>query len=282
MQPVLLILLTATHVQALQGSRIYEAPRAPSPISLDGALEDSAWARAPWTEDFVDILGFEAPAPVYRTRAKVLWDDEYLYVGAEIEEPHLWGTLTSRDAIVYRDDDFEVFLDPDGDGKAYYEIEVNALGTVLDLFMDRPYKEGGRATIDWDLLGLSVAVQLAGTLNDPSDQDRGWSVEMAIPWTELVPPIQAGGTQPRTGLSAYPQGGGPPRPGDTWRFNFSRVDWPLEILEEGYRKATPTHQVSRHPEANWVWSPQGAIDMHIPSRWGVVRFASDPQNSPLR
>jgi len=282
MPPVLLILLAAAQLHTLQEPRTYDAVRSASPIIVDGDLDDGAWAAAPWTEEFVDILGPPGPEPELRTRAKVLWDADYLYVGAEMEEPHLWATLRQRDAIVYRDDDFEVFLDPDGDGADYFEVEINALGTVLDLFLDRPYREGGRADTRWDLPGLKTAVSLAGTLNDPSDTDQGWSVELAIPWAELVPPSNPGAGVSAETPTGQLRGGGPPlgaglppRPGDRWRINLSRVDWPLEIAGGEYRKASEPSRENRHPESNWVWSPQGTVDMHIPSRWGVVRFVEE-------
>ena len=265
-------------------TRVYAAPMASSAPAIDGDLGDEAWRDAPWTESFVDIRGEDWPDPHWTTRARLTWDARFLYVGAELEEPHLWATLTERDAIIYRDHDFEVFLDPDGDGLAYYELEINALGTEFDLFLDRPYSRGGSAHIGWDMEGLRTAVRLDGTLNDPSDEDRGWTVEIAIPWSALRPPDGV-----VTGPEAAPEnsrpGGGrelpdagnrepgmPPAPGDEWRVNFSRVQWPLVIVDGGYRKAREPVDWSDHPEDNWVWSPQGEIDMHIPEKWGVVRF----------
>lgn len=262
-----LFLLAFTVAQSAFPTAIYEAEWAPSPPQIDGHLSDPAWSHAPWSRDFTDIRGPEWPVPNHRTRVKVLWDERFLYVAAEMAEPHLWATLSERDAIIYRDDDFEIFLDPGGDGEAYFEVEINALGTVFDLFLDRPYKEGGRAQTAWDLPGLKTGIALQGTLNDPSDEDEGWTVEMAIPWAELVPPSEG-----------PPSSGRSPEAGDEWRMNFSRVDWPLEVVtdrESGrliYRKAvTPTRE-NRHPEENWVWSPQGEINMHLPEKWGVVRF----------
>ncbi len=242
--------------------REYEALRALDPPVLDGALDDAAWQAAPWIEPFVDIRGEGWPGPALMTRARIVWDECCLYVGAELEEPHLWATLADRDAIVYRENDFEVFLDPDGDGLAYYELEINALGTEFDLFLDKPYRRKGKADVGWDMEGLRTAVRLEGTLNDPSDEDTGWSVEIAIPWVALRPP-----GAPREAAA------GPPRSGDVWRVNFSRVQWPLEVSGGHYRKEREPVNWSDHPEHNWVWSPQGEIDMHIPEMWGVVRFA---------
>jgi hypothetical protein len=67
---------------------------------------------APWTDLFVDIQGSLKPEPYHKTRVKMLWDDEYMYFFADMEEPHLWATLTERDAVVYFDNDFEIFIDP--------------------------------------------------------------------------------------------------------------------------------------------------------------------------
>ena len=264
---------------APMGPRVYDAPRVVGEIAVDGILDDPGWAMASWTEDFVDILGRDAPTPHLRTRAKILWDETYLYVGAELDEPDLWATLLDRDAIIYRDDDFEVFLDPGGDGRDYFEIEINPHGTVLDLFLEKPYREGGRAVLGWDVSGLEARVSLSGTLNHPGDRDDGWSVEMAIPWKALVPPeVNEEGGPPETPPAPGPHGN-PPKPGDSWRINFSRVDWPLQVTDGRYRKASTPSPENQHPESNWVWSPQGAVNMHLPEMWGVVRFVIEPQNS---
>ena len=75
----------------------------------------------------------------------MLWDDDFFYIAAALEEPHVWATLTEHDSVIFQDPDFEVFLDPDGDNHSYYEIEINALGTVWDLRLVKPYRDGGPA-----------------------------------------------------------------------------------------------------------------------------------------
>ena len=92
---------------------------------------------APWTNSFVDIEGDLKPKPYHDTKAKMLWDENYFYFAALMEEPHVWGKLTDRDAVIYKDNDFEIFLDPDGDTHNYYELEVNALGTEWDLILTK-------------------------------------------------------------------------------------------------------------------------------------------------
>lgn len=229
--------------------RRYACPLATSAPRLSGFLDDPAWALAPWTENFVDIA--DGPPPRFRTRAKMLWDSSCLYIGAEMEEPHVWATLTERDSVIFQDNDFEVFIDPDGDAKSYFEIEINALNTVWDLWLPIPYREGGQAVNEWDVAGLQTAVGVRGTLNDPSDVDQGWGVEMAIPWVALVD---------KAGMRC------PPAVGDVWRINFSRVEWQVQVVDGRYVKVPDT------PEDNWVWSPQGVIDMHQPEQWGFVEF----------
>jgi hypothetical protein len=235
--------------------RQYVAYRTETPIEVDGKLTDEAWQDAPWTDVFVDIEG-DARPPRLRTRAKMLWDETYFYVAAELEEPDVWATLRERDAVIYQDNDFEIFIDPDGDTHGYYELEINAFATVWDLMLVKPYRDGGPAVDAWDVRGLRVDVHIDGTLNVPGDSDRQWTVEVAIPWTafnEIGRRWQS------------------PTAGARWRVNFSRVEWPVAVEEGRYVKDVDPNQ--SHPEENWVWSPQGAIDMHRPERWGTVQFS---------
>ncbi|MCA9726443.1 MAG: carbohydrate-binding family 9-like protein [Candidatus Eisenbacteria bacterium] len=235
--------------------------------SLDGQLVDPVWSALPWSEPFVDITGDDARAPRYRTRMKMGWDDRHLYVGGDLEEPHVWGTLTEKNSRLYEDNDFELFVDPDGDGRDYYEFEINALGTIWELSLPRPYREGGIAESGCNIPGLVSAVHVRGTVNDPSDLDDGWSVTIAIPWE---------------GLARYNPGRAtPPRTGDVWKVNFSRVQWRHEVRVGRYVRVPPHGMVRpaglhadeyEHPEDNWVWSPQGVVNMHIPARWGEVVF----------
>ncbi len=232
----------------------YVCLRAARPVAIDGRLDDDVWKNAAWTDNFVDIEGAVKPAPRFATRVKMLWDDTYFYIAAELREPHVWATLTKHDAVIFQDPDFEVFIDPDGDNHEYYELEVNALGTEWDLLLDKPYRDGGPARNEWEIPGLKVATRVAGTLNDASDKDVGWSVELAIPWKVL-------------GEHAHRPA--PPRGGDAWRVNFSRVEWLVEVKDGKYVK------VPNKPEDNWVWSPQYAVDMHRPEMWGYVQFSTE-------
>lgn len=231
--------------------REYDCRRAADAILVDGRLREASWERAPWSDDFADIEGFDKPVPRFRTRMKMLWDDRFLYVAAELEEPHVWATLRQHDEIVFNDNDFEIFIDPNGDEREYYEIETNAYGTIFDLFLVRTYLRHGPALHDWDMRGLRKGIHIDGTLNDSSDTDVGWTVEFALPWRSL---------KEAAGCAA------PPNRGDVWRMNFSRVEWQHDVVGGRYQRVPNTK------EDNWVWSPQGVIDMHRPQHWGRVRF----------
>ena len=236
--------------------RGYVCVKSPHQINIAGDLSDDAWKLARWSEDFVDIEGKETLKPWFKTRMKMLWDDEFLYIAAELEEPHLWATLKDHDSVIFHDHDFEVFIDPDGDNHQYYEYEINAFGTDWDLRLVKPYRDGGPALNEWEIPGLRKAIALNGTINNPKDTDKGWTIELAFPWKVL---------------GEYAQCDCPPKVGQQWRINFSRVEWDLRVVAGQYQK------VPDHAEHNWVWSSQGAIDMHRPEMWGYVQFENEPK-----
>ena len=219
----------------------YVCYRTADDMKIDGKLKENSWAKAVPTSLFVDISGEGFPRPVYDTRVKMLWDDNYLYVAAILQEENIVARLMQRDTIIYYDNDFEVFLDPDGDGHHYFEIENNARGVIFDLMLDRPYRSGGNFMVQWDCPGLKLAVHRDGTLNKPGDTDKQWTVEMAIPREAVTLNFN-----------------NPLKVGNYWRINFSRVQW----LKPGQR------------EENWVWQPTGKVDMHMPERWGFLYFSA--------
>ena len=228
--------------------RSYDCFRTVDPIKIDGKLKEDSWLRAQPSEAFVDIRGEGYPAPCKETAVKMLWDDDYLYIAATLMEDNIVAKLTQRDTIIYHDNDFEVFLDPDGDGVHYFEIENNARGVIFDLMLDKPYRSGGSFFIPWNCEGLRLAVGYDGTLNKEKDTDRSWTVEMAIPFEALTWNFSD------------------PRQYTTWRINFSRVQ----------------HLVEGQPEENWVWTPTGKVDMHMPDRWGFLNFVDAPAGSRTR
>jgi hypothetical protein len=238
----------------------YVCYRAAGPVVVDGNLDEAVWDKAVWSDRFVDISGAKGtPRPRFRTMVKMLWDDAYFYVGAYLEETNVWATLTEHDSVIYNDNDFEVFIDPDGDTHNYYELEINALNTVWDLFLINPYRDGRPANIHaWDIRGLKSAVLVNGTLNNPADTDRSWFVELAFPWAVLQE-------------AAEPAS--PPQAGDLWRVNFSRVEYRTATADGKIVKAADPATGLAYREDNWVWSPTGLINIHYPELWGFVQFS---------
>ena len=250
-----LLYLGSMLLVAQEPPKTYIAFKTENTMLIDGEAEEASWKNAPWSDTFIDIEGVAIPK--YKTRMKMLWDDTNIYFFAELEEPHVWGNLKEKDTIIFYNNDFEIFIDPDGDTHDYYEYEMNVLNTVWDLYLSKPYRYNGKVLGDWDFVGLKSAVQVNGTLNNSSDLDKGWTLEIAIPWSfysdpgrETILPIN-----------------------DFWRINFSRVNWDFDLMEGKYfrKKDTKTGQYAH--EYNWVWSPQGVINMHEPEKWGYVYFS---------
>jgi uncharacterized lipoprotein YddW (UPF0748 family) len=233
-----------------QTPNIYYCNFTNQPVLIDG-IADEVWSTAHFSPSFVDISFPPKETPYLNTHFKMLWDNNYLYIFATLEEHHLTASLKNYDDIIYRDNDFEVFIDPNGDSKNYFEIEINSYGTIMDLMLEKPYNKGGSANLTWNTMGMKKAVRCNGTNNDPTDTDSCWSLEMAIPWEALK--------QHK------------PVPSDVWRMNFSRVQWEYEIKDGQYVKKKGKRG-NNLPEHNWVWSPQGKINMHIPEKWGYVHF----------
>ena len=239
--------------------RQYVAQKTTDRIQIDGEAKEVSWEKAEWSANFIDIEGQKSPR--YRTRMKMLWDDTYLYFFAQMEEPHVWANLKKRDTVIFYNNDFEIFIDPDGDTHNYYEFEMNALNTVWDLFLTKPYRNRGKIIDSWDIQGLKTAVHIDGTMNDSDDQDNGWSVEIAIPWNVLTE-ASASNKVPKNQF---------------WRINFSRVNWDFDLKNGQYSRKKDGNG-NFLPEYNWVWSPQGVINMHEPEHWGYVFFSENGSN----
>ena len=228
----------------------YVVKKTGAPIVIDGKLDEPQWQSALITEDFVNPTdGSDAKI---KTRGKLLWDNENLYIGFIAEDPDVWGTRTIRDSQLWKEEPVEIFCDPNGDEKNYFEIEINPLGTELDILMSKSYSAGGSADFSWDIVGLSSAISVAGTLNDPSDTDTAWYCEMAIPFSALDTKI--------TGSMSNP-----PTAGDMWRLNLARYNRMRD--SNGNELANGTEISS--------WNNMGAPSFHVPERFGKIIFSDE-------
>jgi hypothetical protein len=260
----------------------YTCYRTPSPIAIDGDLTKPVWQNAHKSTRFVDMIN--GHPGYFDTRAAALWDDEALYIAFWVEEPFVEAKLTQRDDIIFQENDVEVFIDG---GDCYYEFEINALNTVYEVFFiwqdafkkfdadefdvhsrdaftfggnhdrDAPtfwrgnHPRGLRwAYTDWDLAGLRSAVQVQGTINDNTDIDKGWTVEIAFPWAGMK-------------LLAKDRNL-PPQQDDIWNLFFGRF--------------------GKHLNGNGIvqnamsWHKIGDHDNHLPERFTPVSFSN--QNTP--
>ena len=256
----------------------YNARRATATPQIDGKLTEEAWRTAPRSSRFADLI--HGTSAHFDTRAAVLWDDEYLYVAYWIEEPDVRATLTERDAPIYRDNDVELFI-AGRDG--YYEFEINAYGTIYEVLFfwleefqrygyskmpefDRSHPQarpfngvgftahprGKRIGFwNWDFPGLRKGVYVDGTLNDDRDTDRGWTVELALPWSGLEILAKVDGRAL------------PPNEGDVWRIDFSRFNT--------YKAPSPSKD-----SGGWAWSPHGVWDSHVPECFTYIKFSNQP------
>lgn len=209
----------------------YVAKRVSRPPKVDGVLDDEAWkAAAP-----VVLRGsLDGRSLELRTQARLVWDDSSLYVAFEVEDPDVWGTYKERDQPLYEQEVVEVFLDANGDGRTYNELQVSPHNVIFDAYF--PARRQGM-DLGWDS-GVKTAVQVRGTLDDASDKDEGWTVELQVPVARLaeVPHV-------------------PPRKGDRWRFNLYRLE----------------HRGRRQVEGH-AFSPLFVGDFHALPRFGWLVF----------
>jgi Carbohydrate family 9 binding domain-like len=180
-------------------SDFYVVHRAPGPIKADGVLDERAWDRAGKAALVRSLDGRPAAWP---TEARLLWDDEFLYLAFTCEDHDLRTPFTKDDEALYTSNVVEIFLNPSGDLKRYAEIELSPGDNLFDASFTGP-RQG--MELAWSS-GARHGVHLDGTLNDQRDTDRGWTAELAIPWKNLP-----GMLKPR------------PQPGDVWRFNLYRL-----------------------------------------------------------
>lgn len=259
----------------------YQAKKINETITIDGNIDKPEWQSATWSKRFVDMVTGEPG--IFNTQSAILWNDRNLYIAFKVEEPFVEAHLTERDSIIFLENDLELFIDG---GDCYYELEVNAVNTIYEVFFiwkdaytrdsrfnvpqfdvhaSGAYTFGGDydrsgatfwkgthprgirwAFTNFDMQGLESAVRVDGTLNDNSDIDKGWSLELSIPWSSLS--ILANGRRI------------PPAAGDTWTMFLGRFQ---KLMVAG-------KEVIPHPAM--ALTPHGVYDTHLPDKWSRVEF----------
>jgi uncharacterized repeat protein (TIGR03806 family) len=201
-----------------------------TPIVIDGKADDAAWKHAQLIDNFsLPWLKDKARPARMATRARLLWDREYLYFLAEMDDTDLYADVKEHDGQTWDNDVFELFFKPASDKPGYYEFQVNAAGTIMDLFLPRR-GAGGFQRFKKDItFHIDAKVTLRGTLNNWTDKDEGWTVEGRVPWTDFL----------RTG--------GRPNPGESWSFALCRYDYSVDF--EGPELSTCAPLSSKpHPD----------------------------------
>lgn len=230
----------------------YSSVLAKKAIVIDGDINDEAWKEQDWTSDFVNINGRQEEGATQRTRTKIAWDSKCLYIAAELEEAHIWAKNGKRDTDIFHENCFEVFIDISGDGHNYFEFQINANAVATDIYLPRPYRNYKRTDLGWDLHDTLYAVKVYGTVNDPSDIDEKWTVEIAFPWALFEEAI---GDSILLGEVKQ------------IRANFARVQWELDIKKGNYHRIEKG--AKKHP-SYYTWTPQGRVNLHQPETWGYL------------
>ncbi|MCE5251117.1 carbohydrate-binding family 9-like protein [bacterium] len=238
-------------VEDVDWERHYDCMVKSGSIVVDGVGDEFAWQLAPEVGEFTRFQKKGDLTVGFRTCAKMLWDEDNLYILVTVDDPDIWSTMTIRDKdCLCQEETVELFIDPDGDGKDYAEIHINCLNTINDLWIPRndfKYQDGSPVDwtdlYTWTLEGMQHAVVNYGTINNRQDTDLGSVFEFALPWK---------GFGKIAGSANIP-----PKPGDVWRININRYE----------RSRTGDDNIELSG-----WSPLKLFSYHVPERFGYVRF----------
>lgn len=206
-----------------------------SPVKLTGLLDDPAWKKA---QSLVFYVAATGEAPISKTEGKILWDENYLYVGFKAYDKDIWSYFTQRDDPTCLEDVLEIFFKTNPNADPYFNFEINALGTIYDAFSLKGGAGGGdnHRWRRWDCEGAVVKIFIKGELNNPEVIDEYWQMEVAIPFAQL-PTLK----------------GNSPNAGDVWSFHLARYDYSIH-LPEGVELSSCTRlsQVNFHNSADWL------------------------------
>lgn len=233
-------------------------------IVVDGKLDDDAWKEVPWSEEFVDMRSNVYPKPYLDTKFKMRWDDGKLYIGAYIEETNLWATYTTPESPIYKENGFEFLMDVDGSMFNYKQVQINVLGTMLDqVFYKSPWDAPDIQTRNktWEP-DAEKSVYTEGTVNNPGDEDKYWSFELALTFEKLAENSQR--VQPR------------PIDNEVWFIEFARSEQQLNATGGTYQK------VKGSKTDWWAWQPCDTINLHLQDRWGLVQFKKDREDKKFK
>jgi biopolymer transport protein ExbD len=181
--------------------------RAKGAITIDGIASDPGWAGITQSPEFVPAEGGSEPNG--KATARMTWDDQYLYVFANVVDTDIFSPFKNHDDTIWKADCVELFIDADGNQRGYIELQVNPNNATFDSWFASTRAQPG--DVSWES-GMVTAVKVNGTPDKAGDGDTGWDVEIGIPWTAV------------RGRDAEMKINLPPKLGDRWRLNVVRVD----------------------------------------------------------
>jgi hypothetical protein len=215
-------------------------PRIEGAITIDGVLDEQPWQNAARLVPFVrhDTM---APARV-STEVRIWYDAAALYLGWICEDGDIQATFTQRDSRFWEEEVVEFFVTPAALDR-YFELQWNPLGGTFDAIITNQIGSDGRSQRfegDWSYTAttMTFAVQVDGSVQNSSDRDRRWTVEVRMPFADLKVPT--------------------PGRGEVWRGNFYRFNRDRDA---------ETEQLS--------WSPTIWPGFHQPTRFGYLRFSGN-------
>jgi hypothetical protein len=218
---------------------LYSCKKIDRNLNLDGKLGDRLWTLATPVSMRETVSGKNGR---FETNVRLLYNNQYLYVGFQCEDTYVWGTHTRRDAPIYDEECVEVFLDPANSGYCYFELNLSPRNVIYDAFVltARTEKTPGAKILplfSYDMEGLITQTHIEGEADKPG-KAKGWTAEYAIPFSECLGAPHL-----------------PPISGDRWRVNLYRID-----------------SVKKGEQTLYAWNPTGYLKFHIPWRYGILHF----------
>lgn len=234
MKSLLVLLTFALAALADETPALVECRRASAAMNIDSKLDESAWAQAQVVTFQMAWMPEGQRTPPRQTKARLLWDDGYLYFAAELEDTDVFANVTEHDGPLWTNDVFELFFKPAKDKQGYYEFELNAANAKFDMFLPSRGSGGTNRHAKERDFHIESKVQVHGTLNDWSDKDQGWTIEGRIPWSDFAPT------------------GGRPAVGDTWLHALCRYDFSVGLEEQTLSSSAPLQKLNFHRYEDYV------------------------------
>jgi hypothetical protein len=166
---------------ALSEQPIFKVSKATDSITIDGKMDEASWGKTE-ARSIDYFYNIEKPTDQQKTTFRMLWNTDTLYAFFECEDKYLTARETKRDGAPYFDDCAELFIIPVPESlDTHFGFELNLYKASNDfIYFNNYYKGEDRGFKPFNPI-FNAEVSINGTLNDNSDIDKGWTMELAIP-----------------------------------------------------------------------------------------------------